>query len=245
MFCCISSSALRWASLIAATMRSCSISTSSFETTSGSIFSDCTCLAPLTTTVTMPPPASPSTRSSAICFCRRSCICCACFIISWMFIAHPSHLFYIPYLCGKHVEHRLHARVGERLVSKRALLVRRFRVGGGFGSGRFGLNAGDRDLAARDLLRDRLQPRAILLEHVQQRLLVRREREGHAIAGHFDPLRLRADGAVEHHLRLADLGEQGILEARGWRCLGSSVDRLRTSGTHPARRRRSRRCRRY
>ena len=40
----IASSALRCASLIAATIRSCSISTSSFETTSGSIFSDCTCL---------------------------------------------------------------------------------------------------------------------------------------------------------------------------------------------------------
>ena len=35
----------------------------------------------------MPPPAWPSTRSSAICFCRRSCICCACFIICWMFIS--------------------------------------------------------------------------------------------------------------------------------------------------------------
>src|SRR5207253_520205 len=59
IFCAISSSALRWASLIAATMRSCSISISSFETTSGSIFSDCTCLAPLITSFTMPPPASP------------------------------------------------------------------------------------------------------------------------------------------------------------------------------------------
>ena len=29
----------------------------------------------------MLPPAFPSTRRSAICFCRRSCICCACFII--------------------------------------------------------------------------------------------------------------------------------------------------------------------
>src|SRR5262245_41986900 len=80
------SSAFRCASCSAATIKSCSISTSSFDTTSGSIFSDCTCLAPLTTTVTMPPPALPSTRSSAICFCRRSCICCACFIICLIFI---------------------------------------------------------------------------------------------------------------------------------------------------------------
>src|SRR5262249_35106796 len=80
-FLCISSSALRCASLSAATIRSCSIATSSFDTTSGSILIDCTCFAPLTTTVTMPPPAFPSTRRSVICFCRRSCICCACFII--------------------------------------------------------------------------------------------------------------------------------------------------------------------
>src|SRR5207302_6061900 len=86
IFCDISSSALRCASLIAATIRSCSISTSSFDTTSASIFSDSICLAPLTTTVTIPPPALPSTRSSVICFCRCSCICCACFIICWMFI---------------------------------------------------------------------------------------------------------------------------------------------------------------
>src|SRR5215831_14428966 len=82
----ISSSALRCASLTAARIRSCNISTSSFETTSGSILIDCSCFAPLTTTVTMPPPAVASTRISAICFCRRSCICCACFIICWMFM---------------------------------------------------------------------------------------------------------------------------------------------------------------
>src|SRR5258708_21561313 len=215
--CAISSSALRCASLMAATIRSCSISTSSSEPHAGSLFSDCTCLAPLTTTVTMPPPALPSTRSSAICFCRRSCICCACFIICWMFIARPSHLFYVPYLRRKHFEHRLHARVGQRLVSKRAFLVGRFRVGrrsalGGRRGGRIGLHAGDRDPAAGDLLRDRLEPRAILLEHVEQRLLVRREREGHAIARRLDLLRLRADGLVKDHLRLPDLGQQRILQ---------------------------------
>src|SRR5262249_13520102 len=81
IFCDICSSAFRCASLTAARIRSCSISTSSFETTSGSILIDCSCFAPLTTTVTMPPPEVASTFSSAICFCRRSCICCACFII--------------------------------------------------------------------------------------------------------------------------------------------------------------------
>ena len=71
---------------MAATIRSCSISTSSLETTSGSIVSCWICFEPLMTTVTMPPPAVASTRISAICFCRRSCICCACFIIWLMFM---------------------------------------------------------------------------------------------------------------------------------------------------------------
>src|SRR5262245_17227759 len=77
----IASSALRCASWSAATIRSCLIQTSSFETASGSIFSDWTALEPLITTVTMPPPAVASMRMSSICFCMRSCICCACFII--------------------------------------------------------------------------------------------------------------------------------------------------------------------
>ncbi len=49
----IASSALRCASWNAATIRSCSISTSSFDTASGSILIDCTCLAPLMVTVTV------------------------------------------------------------------------------------------------------------------------------------------------------------------------------------------------
>ena len=44
---------------------------------------------PFITTVTMPPPAVASIRMSAICFCMRSCICWACFIICWMFIRDP------------------------------------------------------------------------------------------------------------------------------------------------------------
>src|SRR6266542_2734481 len=89
IFCAISSSAFRCASLIAATIRSCNISTSSFDTTSGSIFSDSNCLVPLIVTVTMPPPAVASTRNSAICFCICSCICLACCIMAWMFIRSP------------------------------------------------------------------------------------------------------------------------------------------------------------
>ena len=86
--CCdIASSAFRLASLMAARIRSCSISTSSFDTTSGSIVSEWICFRPLTTTFTMPPPAVASIRRSAIWRCICSCIRCACFIIFWMFMA--------------------------------------------------------------------------------------------------------------------------------------------------------------
>ena len=81
MRCDASSSARRWASLTAATMRSCSISTSSGDTTSGSMRRLRISLTPFMTTVTMPPPAVASTVASLSCFCRFSCICCACCII--------------------------------------------------------------------------------------------------------------------------------------------------------------------
>src|SRR5262249_6914267 len=70
------------------------------------------------------------------------------------------------------------------------------------------------ELAAGRLLRDRFQPRALLLELVAQRLLHRREGEDDAIAGELDLLRLRDHHVVEHVLVLADFGEEGIL-ARG------------------------------
>ena len=69
----------------------------------------------------------------------------------------------------------------------------------------------------RDLLRDRFEPGAVLLEHVAQRALVRRKRERHAVAGDLDLLRLRHDRVVEHDLRLADLGEKRVLEVAGRR----------------------------
>ncbi len=79
------------ASLIAATIRSCSISTSSFETTSGI---DRDRLQLLGRRSRPPSPCrrrrSPRRACSAICFCRRSCICCACFIIAWIFIPPTS-----------------------------------------------------------------------------------------------------------------------------------------------------------
>src|SRR5512134_2633817 len=100
---------------------SCSISTSSFDTTAGSSVIDCSCLAPFITTVTMPPPAVASTRSSAICFCSRSCICCACFIICWMFIG--SHFLDFLDVRAEDVEHRLDPGVGHRLLLQLGLLV--------------------------------------------------------------------------------------------------------------------------
>src|SRR5579864_5196228 len=80
------------------------------------------------TTLTIPPPALPSTRSSAICFCRRSCICCACFIICCiccMFMASLSYLFHVANLGREHLEHRLHSGIGEGLFEQRRLPDRR------------------------------------------------------------------------------------------------------------------------
>ena len=72
------SRALRNASLVAATIKSCSISASPDLSTSGSIFNATTCMAPLTLTVTMPPPAVPSTVLEAACsWILANCSCMA------------------------------------------------------------------------------------------------------------------------------------------------------------------------
>src|SRR4028119_1069492 len=83
---CMASSTLRPASLTAATIKSCNISTSPSLTASGSILIEVTSFVPLICTVTTPPPAVASTTSASISFCIFSCICCACFIICCMFI---------------------------------------------------------------------------------------------------------------------------------------------------------------
>src|SRR2546426_1198119 len=77
------SRALRSASLVAATTRSCSISPSLALRPSGSILTETISSAPFATTVTMPPPADAWTvfvATSARTLARRSCIACACFI---------------------------------------------------------------------------------------------------------------------------------------------------------------------
>src|SRR5437879_2640972 len=83
IFCLASSSTFFTASLQAATTRSCSISTS--PATSGSIFTLSRFFWPSIFTDTIPPPAEASTRICASSCCRRSCICCACFIMVCMF----------------------------------------------------------------------------------------------------------------------------------------------------------------
>ena len=72
-------------SFSAAVSRSSSISMSSGSTTSLSILSESTFMAPVTTICTAPPPDEPSARfsaRSACAFTRRSCICASFAIMS-------------------------------------------------------------------------------------------------------------------------------------------------------------------
>ena len=73
---CWSSSAIRSASLIAATTMSCSISTSSGSTASGSIVRLSRRMSPVIATLTMPPPDDAST------FCSLSFSCASCWAAS-------------------------------------------------------------------------------------------------------------------------------------------------------------------
>src|SRR5713101_6770216 len=79
---CMASSTLWPAPLIAAAIRSCSISRSPDFTASGSILIPNTCLRPSILTVTVPPPEEPSTTVSSIFFCSVSYCRLACDINS-------------------------------------------------------------------------------------------------------------------------------------------------------------------
>src|SRR5262245_28901881 len=79
-----SSCARRIAWPTAATTRSSSISTSSGSTTSGEILTACTSPAPVTTAVTFPPPADPSTRAVASSSCAAAMS--ACIFCTWRII---------------------------------------------------------------------------------------------------------------------------------------------------------------
>src|SRR5262245_16371894 len=188
----------------------------------------------------MPPPEVASARRSAICFCSRSCICCACFIICWMFIGTLSfyalcaacvvlirtqhgerrtqnihvllHLFHVSNLYRKHLEKRLDAFVRERLFPQGGLLVLHRRLRRLARSAFRSVCAGDGDLVPSQLLRQGLEPAAILFEHLAQRLLRGREGEGDVIGGDLDLLRLRDDRIVKDTLRRADLRKQRVLE---------------------------------
>src|SRR5215471_12880320 len=83
IFCWISPSTFLVASLHAATIMSCSISTS--PATSGSIFTASRFFWPSMLTFTMPPPAVASTRMVAISCCIFSWACCAWRMICCMF----------------------------------------------------------------------------------------------------------------------------------------------------------------
>src|SRR5439155_15007337 len=137
-----------------------------------------------------------------------------------MFIASlSSHLLHVADLAGEDVEQRLHPRVGERLLAQGRLPALVPRAGGAPGrASRFLLRRrwgqprrdvplhADEDLTAGHLLSEAFEPRAILLELVPQRALIRREAERHTIAGNLDLLGLCDDHVVEDRLRLADLG---------------------------------------
>src|SRR4029079_2561573 len=86
--CCTSSRDLRSASLHAASTRSSSICTSSLLTTSGSILTVTISCLPLSSTVTMPPPAVASTLRLPTSSCSAA-ICCCSFCASFIMLPKP------------------------------------------------------------------------------------------------------------------------------------------------------------
>src|SRR6185312_10570497 len=119
IFPCASSSTFFAASLNAAIIMSCNISTS--PATSGSILTPRTFFWPSILTETMPPPADASTRIAAISSCSFCCICWACFIMDCMLpgIFIVSLVLFIQISHGTNVSAReqflkpLHAGMGQ------------------------------------------------------------------------------------------------------------------------------------
>src|SRR6185503_5880278 len=84
IFSCVTRSTFCTASLMAAAIRSSSMSLSSLLTIEGSSDTRRTSCLPVIVTFAMPPPDSPVTSRDAISACARcrlACICCACFIM--------------------------------------------------------------------------------------------------------------------------------------------------------------------
>src|SRR4029078_1689265 len=73
----------------------------------------------------------------------------------------------------------------------------------------------DRDAPAGELAWRPFEPGAVLLQPRAPRAVLRPEREHHLVALELDLLRLGHDGAVKELLRLADLGEERLLEDGG------------------------------
>src|SRR3989442_2063734 len=115
MACCVSSSTRREAPATAATMRSWSISMSSGSTTSREMFRETRFFWPSITAVTIPPPADPSTRSSASLRCSSSCMRCTSRIIFWMFIGF-SFLLHLEQASAKDIDDSLHNRIRQSAV---------------------------------------------------------------------------------------------------------------------------------
>src|SRR5271157_6407452 len=116
---CVSASTFLTASLEAATIMSCNISTS--PATSGSIFTVSRFFCPSMVTVTMPPPAEASTLTCAISCCSFSCICCAWRIICCICCMLPGSFMWLllevsnfSNFAAKYFAEALHFGIGQR-----------------------------------------------------------------------------------------------------------------------------------
>src|SRR6185503_11126265 len=120
IFSCVTRSTFCTASLMAAAIRSSSMSLSSLLTIEGSSDTRRTSCLPVIVTFAMPPPDSPVTSRDAISACARcrfACICCACFIMLPMlpFIEAPRSFGGADRIGrergAEHVAHRTHVGV--------------------------------------------------------------------------------------------------------------------------------------
>src|SRR5471030_3180853 len=121
----ICSSTFFMASLAAATIMSCSISTS--PATSGSILTARMFFCPSILMPTMPPPAVASTRISAISCWSFSCICCAwriiCCMLPGSFTLLLLEISNLANFAAEHLPEALHFRIGQRAAGHFVVVV--------------------------------------------------------------------------------------------------------------------------
>src|SRR5260370_31036813 len=124
----ICSSTFFMASLAAATIMSCSISTS--PATSGSILTARIFFCPSILMLTMPPPAVASTRISAISCWSFSCICCAwritCCMLPGSFTLLLLEISNLANFAAEHFPEALHFRIGQRAAGHFVVAVSRW-----------------------------------------------------------------------------------------------------------------------